>query len=156
MSVPKSMRSKLSHMGTFKEFTFLAAISSFQKILRLTNSSQISCRRPFFHRFPPGLESILSGFLLASFFISCGILSSPLLKGQCHEIFCFWFFLSISFPPAPEYPSRTVSNFFQKSRRYWQLKIDHRCRLHRWQMKKIFNQKNFNNLVGTPLDSRVN
>jgi hypothetical protein len=23
-------------------------------------------------------------------------------------------------------------------------------------MKKIFNQKNFNNFVGTPLDSRVN
>jgi len=32
----------------------------------------------------------------------------------------------------------------------------HRCRWHRWQMKKIFNQKNFNNFVGTPLDSRVN
>ncbi len=25
------------------------------------------------------------------------------LKGQCHEIFCFWFFSWISFPPAPEY-----------------------------------------------------
>jgi hypothetical protein len=24
-------------------------------------------------------------------------------KGQCHEIFCFWFFSWISFPPAPEY-----------------------------------------------------
>ncbi len=24
------------------------------------------------------------------------------LKGQCHEIFRFWFFSSISFPPAPE------------------------------------------------------
>jgi hypothetical protein len=36
------------------------------------------------------------------------------LKGQCHEIFRFWFFSSISFPPAPEYPIRTVSNFFRK------------------------------------------
>jgi hypothetical protein len=51
-----------------------------------------------------------------------------LLKGQCHEIFRFWFFSSISFPPAPEYPIRTVSNFFENSRRYSQLKVDHRCR----------------------------
>jgi hypothetical protein len=35
------------------------------------------------------------------------------LKGQCHEIFHFWFFSSISFPPAPEYPIRTVSKFFE-------------------------------------------
>jgi hypothetical protein len=34
------------------------------------------------------------------------------LKGQCHEIFCFWFFSWVSFPPAPEYPIRTVSIFF--------------------------------------------
>ncbi len=39
------------------------------------------------------------------------------LKGQCHEIFRFWFFSSISFPPAPEYPIRTVSNFFENSRK---------------------------------------
>ena len=78
------------------------------------------------------------------------------LKGQCHEIFCVWFFSWISFPPAPEYPNRTVSNFFENSRRYSQLKSDHRCRWHRWQMKKIFNQKNFNNFVGPPMDSRVN
>ncbi len=35
-------------------------------------------------------------------------------KGQCHDIFCFWFFWWISFPPAPEYSIRTVSNFFRK------------------------------------------
>jgi hypothetical protein len=45
------------------------------------------------------------------------------LKGQCHEIFRFWFFSSISFPPAPEYPNRTVSNFFENSRRYSQVKV---------------------------------
>ncbi len=39
----------------------------------------------------------------------------PYLKGQCHEIFCFWFFfIKISFPPAPEYSIKTVSNFFRK------------------------------------------
>ncbi len=31
------------------------------------------------------------------------------LKGECHEIFCFWFFSSISIRPAPEYHIRTVS-----------------------------------------------
>ncbi len=50
--------------------------------------------------------------------------------------------------PAPEYPIRTVSNFFENSRRYSQLKVDHRCHWHWWQMKKIFNQKNFTNFVG--------
>ncbi len=78
------------------------------------------------------------------------------LKGQCHEIFFFWFFSWISFPPAPEYSFKTVSNFFENSRRYSQLKVCHRCRWHRWQMEKIFNQKNFNNFVWSPLGSRGN
>ncbi len=33
------------------------------------------------------------------------------LKGQCHEIFCFWFFSWISFPLGPEYTIGAVSNF---------------------------------------------
>ncbi len=70
------------------------------------------------------------------------------LKGQCHEIFDFWFFSWISFPQAPEYTIRTVSIFVKNSRRYSRLKVHHRCRWHRWQMEKIFNQKN--------LGSRVN
>jgi hypothetical protein len=37
--------------------------------------------------------------------------STKLVKGQCHKIFCFWFFSC--FPPAPEYLIRTVSNFFE-------------------------------------------
>ncbi len=48
------------------------------------------------------------------------------LKGQCHEIFCFWFFSCFSFPPAPEYPIRTVLIFFENSRRYSQVKACHR------------------------------
>ncbi len=55
------------------------------------------------------------------------------LKGQCHEIFCFWFFSWIIFPPAPEYPIRTVSNFFENSRRYSQVKVHHRYQRHRRQ-----------------------
>ncbi len=56
------------------------------------------------------------------------------LKGQCHEIFCFWFFSWISFPQALEYTFRAVSNFFENSRRYSQLKVDHRCQRHRRQI----------------------
>ncbi len=78
------------------------------------------------------------------------------LKGQCHEIFCFWFFSWISFPQASDYTLRAVSNFFENSRRYSQLKVCHRCQRHRWQMEKTFKQKNFNNFVWTPLGSRVN
>jgi hypothetical protein len=55
------------------------------------------------------------------------------LKGQCHEIFCFWFFSWVSFPSAPEYPIRTVSNFFENLRRYSQVKVHHRYQRHWWQ-----------------------
>ncbi len=54
-------------------------------------------------------------------------------------IFCFWFFSWISFPPAPEYPIRTVSNFFENSRRYSQVKVHHRCRWHRWQIMRTIS-----------------
>ncbi len=56
------------------------------------------------------------------------------LKGQCHEICCFWFLSWISFPPGSEYPNRTVSNFFENSRRYSQVKVHHRCQRHWWQI----------------------
>ncbi len=46
-----------------------------------------------------------------------------MVKGQCHEIFCFWFFSWINFPPAPEYPIWTVSNFQQNLQRYSQVKV---------------------------------
>ncbi len=57
------------------------------------------------------------------------------LKGQCHEIFCFLFFSWISFPQAPDHTIRAVSNFFESSRRYSQLKVCH--------LEKIFNPKFF-------------
>ncbi len=43
------------------------------------------------------------------------------------------------FPPSPtvRYPIRTVSNFFENSRRYSQLKVHHQCCWHGWQIKKI-------------------
>ncbi len=55
------------------------------------------------------------------------------LKGQCHEIFCFWFFSWISFPPAPEYPFTTLSNFFENSWRYLQVKVHHQFQRHQRQ-----------------------
>jgi hypothetical protein len=83
-------------------------------------------------------------------------LSSPCLKGQCHEIFDFWFFSWISFPQASEYTTTAISNFFENLRRYLRLKLHHRCQRHRWQMEKIFKQKNVNNFVWAPLGNRVN
>jgi hypothetical protein len=64
-----------------------------------------------------------------------------LLKGQCHEIFDFRLSTWISLPQAPEYTIRAVSNFFENSRRYSQLKVP---------MEKIFNLKNFHYFVWTP------
>jgi hypothetical protein len=77
------------------------------------------------------------------------------LKGQCHEIFDFWFFSWISFPQASEYTTTAILNFFENSRRYSRLKVHHRCQRHRWQMEKIFKQKYFNNFVWAPLGCRV-
>ncbi len=54
-------------------------------------------------------------------------------KGQCHEIFCFRFFSLITFPQAPKNDIRVISNFFENSRRYSQVKVHHRCQRHRWQ-----------------------
>jgi hypothetical protein len=39
---------------------------------------------------------------------------------------------------------------------FFRLKVHHRCQRHRWQIEKIFKQKNFNNFVWAPLGSRVN
>jgi hypothetical protein len=40
--------------------------------------------------------------------------SHSTLKGQCHEIFDFWFFFhEYSFPQAPEYIITAISNFFE-------------------------------------------
>ncbi len=89
-------------------------------------------------------------------FAAAQMANDGFLKGRYHEIFCFWFFSWISFPQASDYTVRAVSNFFQNSRRYSQLKVCHGCQQHRWQVEKTFKQKNFNNFVWTPLGSRVN
>ncbi len=62
---------------------------------------------------------------------------------KCHEIFYFRFYSRTSFRQAPEYTIKKgpFLIFFDNSCRYSQLKGHHRCHWHRWQMKKIFNQK---------------
>jgi hypothetical protein len=55
-------------------------------------------------------------------------ISELCLKRQCHEIFDFRFSTWIHFPQAPDYTIRAVSNFFEDSRRYSQLKVHHWCR----------------------------
>ncbi len=100
-----------------------------------------------------GSEVHFPGKYTSGFWSKC---SSSYLKGQCHEIFRFWFFSWIRFPPAPEYSIKTVSNFFKNSRRYSRLKVCHRCQRHRWQIEKIFNHKNFNTFVWSTLGSRGN
>ncbi len=60
-----------------------------------------------------------------------------LFKGTVSRDFRLLVFSWISFPQTPEYTIRAVSNFFQNSRRYSQLKVHHRCRLHRWQIKVL-------------------
>ncbi len=56
------------------------------------------------------------------------------LKGQCHEIFCLRFFSWITFTQAPDNNIRIISNFFENSLRYSQVKVHHRCQRHRRQI----------------------
>jgi len=50
------------------------------------------------------------------------------LKGQCHEIFDFWFFHESVTPKPLSIPLGPFRFFFENSRRYSQLKVHHRCR----------------------------
>jgi hypothetical protein len=66
------------------------------------------------------------------------------IKGTVSRDFLLLVFFMNQFPPAPDYHIRTVSNFFENSRRYSQVKVHqryqrhrrqicHRCQRHRWQ-----------------------
>ncbi len=46
---------------------------------------------------------------------------------------------------APDYTIKAISNFFENSWRYSQLKVHHQC-----QMEKIFNQKSFHYFFWAP------
>ncbi len=64
--------------------------------------------------------------------------------------FDFWFFMN-QFPPSP-----WVLRFFRKFAEIFAAQGSPPVSLTPVANEKIFNQKNFNNFVGTPLDSRVN
>jgi hypothetical protein len=77
------------------------------------------------------------------------------LKGQCHEIFDFWFFHESVSPKNLSIPLRPF-RIFSKIRGDIR---GSRCTTgvnDTGGMEKIFNQKNFNNFVWAPLGSRVN
>ncbi len=78
------------------------------------------------------------------------------LKGQCHEIFDFWIFSWISFPQAPEYTIRAVSNFFENSRKIFGAPPVSTTPMVHWKMEKIFNHKSLYYVIWTTLGSRVN
>ncbi len=86
----------------------------------------------------------------------CPFLSLPLLlfrlKGECYEIFDFRFFYeSVSYKPLS-----IPLGQFRKFTEIFAAQGAPLVSLHRWQMKKIFNQKSFNYFLGTPLCSRIN
>ncbi len=78
------------------------------------------------------------------------------LKGQCHEIFDFWFFFHE--PVSPKHLSIPLRPFqiFSKIRGDIRGSGAPPVSTTPVQMEKIFKQKNFNNFVCAPLGSRVN
>ncbi len=56
-----------------------------------------------------------------------------ILKEQCHEIFCFRFFMK-HLPQAPENNIRVISIFLENSWRYSQVKLHHRYQRQQWQI----------------------
>jgi hypothetical protein len=58
----------------------------------------------------------------------------PVLKEQCHKIFCFQFFSFIIFLQAPENSIRVISNIFKNSLRYSQVQVHHQYQRHRRQI----------------------
>jgi hypothetical protein len=56
-------------------------------------------------------------------------------KGTVSRDFCFRFFSRIIFPQSPENNNRAISNFFEISQRYSQVKVHHPYQRHRrWQI----------------------
>ncbi len=90
------------------------------------------------------LRSFISGNICLKFSVQCTESNSaprcstpqwiPNRKGTLSRDFLLLVFFMNQFPPAQDYPIRTVSNFFQNSRRYSQVKVHHRYQRHRWQI----------------------
>jgi hypothetical protein len=63
-----------------------------------------------------------------------------LFQGKVSRDFLLLVLLMNQFPPAQEYSIRTVTNFFENSRRYSQVKLHHRCQRHRRQNCRRYQQ----------------
>ncbi len=79
--------------------------------------------------------------------------SNSIFKGTVSRDFLLLVLFMNQFPPRPRVLHYDRFEFFRK---FAELKVCHRCQQHRWQMEKIFNQKNFNNFVWSPLGWRKN
>jgi hypothetical protein len=61
------------------------------------------------------------------------------LKGTVSRDFLLQVFFMNHLPHAPDNNIRIISNFFENSRRYSQVKGHHRCQQHRWQIAAGIN-----------------
>ncbi len=75
------------------------------------------------------------------------------VKGTVSRDYLLLGFFMNQFPPAPEYPIRTVLNFFENSRRYSQVKVHHRYQRHRRQIRKSRGTVPLNPEINTYLDT---
>ncbi len=81
------------------------------------------------------------------------VFTRNIFKGTVPRDFRLLVFFMNQFPPSPWVYHKAGSNF---SKIREDIHSSRRCPWHRWQMEKIFNQKNVNYFVWTPLGSRVN
>ncbi len=101
-------------------------------------AEQCTMHRVYTHQF---LKRMLSK-RISSWPVCIGYTSVPdayaqhLFKGAVSRDFWLLVFQESVSPQVPEYTSKAVSNFFENSRRYSQLKMHHQCHWHRWQMEK--------------------
>ncbi len=61
-------------------------------------------------------------------------ISNSKFKGTVSRDFLLQVFFMNHLPQAPDNNSRIISNFFENSRRYSQVKVHHQCQRHRWQI----------------------
>ncbi len=74
---------------------------------------------------------------ISNLYLQCRVLQhsfSNMFKETVSQDFLLLVFFMNQFPQAPEYTIRAILNFFKNSRRYSQLKVDHRYQRHRWQI----------------------
>ncbi len=82
---------------------------------------------------------ILPTHLFSHWSIPFSQTASFIIKGTVSRDFLLQVFSWITFPQAPENNIRVISNFSENLLRYSQVKVHHRCQLHRWQIAAGIN-----------------